>query len=123
MTRIGTAPLMTEASVESTRCSAQVISVNGITMLTTAMTSRWPVRGPVARQMLPGGGHDRGQQREAEEESERDQRERRQAGIHADLDEHVAAAPQEAEDDEQQPVDTGAGGDHGDIVTYRWPHG
>ena len=42
MAKSGTAALMIAAIDESTDRSAQVISANGITMLTQAMTSRWP---------------------------------------------------------------------------------
>ena len=38
----GTAEVRIAASDESTERSAQVMSANGMTMLTTAMTSRWP---------------------------------------------------------------------------------
>ena len=38
----GTAAVMIAAIDESTDRSAQVISANGITMLTHAITSRWP---------------------------------------------------------------------------------
>ena len=38
----GTGEVRMAASDESTDCSAQVMSRNGIVMLTIAMTSRWP---------------------------------------------------------------------------------
>ncbi len=38
----GTGDVRIAASDESTDCSAQVMSRNGIVMLTIAMTSRWP---------------------------------------------------------------------------------
>ena len=42
ITNSGTALLITEASDESTVCSANVISVNGIAMLIVPITNRWP---------------------------------------------------------------------------------
>ena len=42
ITNSGTAPLSTDASVESTLCSAQVISENGMATLNAAITRRWP---------------------------------------------------------------------------------
>ena len=38
----GTAEVRIAASDESTDCSAHVMSANGMTMLTTAITTRWP---------------------------------------------------------------------------------
>ena len=40
---------MIAASALSTDCSAQVMSVNGMAMLMTAMTSRWPYIRAIAR--------------------------------------------------------------------------
>ena len=42
MTASGTVALRIDASAESIDCSPIAISVNGSTMLTTAITSRWP---------------------------------------------------------------------------------
>ena len=42
ITNRGTAPFRTDASVESTLCSAQVISENGMATLNAAITRRWP---------------------------------------------------------------------------------
>jgi hypothetical protein len=42
MTNSGTAELMTDASDESTACSAKVIRANGTAILTTPMTNRCP---------------------------------------------------------------------------------
>ncbi len=41
-TNSGTVALMIAARALSTDCSAQVMSVNGMVMLMTAITSRWP---------------------------------------------------------------------------------
>jgi len=46
ITSSGTAELMTAASDDVTCCSANVIRANGIAMLITPMTNRWPyIRG------------------------------------------------------------------------------
>ncbi len=71
------------------------------------------VRGRVARQSLARDDDDRGQEREADQQPHRHERERRQAGIHADLDEQVAAAPDPAEGEEERPVEARTGGRHG----------
>ena len=42
MTISGTAPLRIAAMAESTDRSAQVMRVNGMTMLIAAITARWP---------------------------------------------------------------------------------
>ena len=42
ITSSGTAPLRIAAMFESTVSSAQVMSVNGMTMLMAAITARWP---------------------------------------------------------------------------------
>jgi hypothetical protein len=49
------------------------------------------------RKRFAGDGDDRHQQREPDQQPQRDQRERGQAVLDADLDEQVAAAPHEAE--------------------------
>ena len=110
ITNSGTAPLITDASDESTVCSANVIRLNGIAMLIDAHDEQVAVRPRVARQRLPGDRHDRREQDEADQEPEHDQRERLEAVVDADLDEQVAAAPEEAEGEEDQPVDSGAAG-------------
>ncbi len=48
--------------------------------------------------------HDGHQQQRTHEQAQHDQRERLQPRVDADLDEQVAAAPEEAERDEEQPV-------------------
>ena len=115
MTNSGTAALRIAASAESTVSSAQVISENGIAMLTAPMTMRWPYVLRIARQRLAGHGDDGRQERKADEQPQRDEHERRQPGVDADLDEQVAAAPEEAEQNEQEPVDSGGAG-HGHLV-------
>ena len=97
ITNSGTAPLITEASDESTVCSANVIRLNGIAMLITPMTNRWPyVRGSrgsgsraiattVASRTNPMSSRNMISVNGCE------------AVIDADLDEQVAAAPEEAE--------------------------
>ena len=42
MAKSGTAEVRMAARDESTDCSAHVMSTNGITMLTIAITTRWP---------------------------------------------------------------------------------
>jgi len=64
----------------------------------------------IARQRLASDRDDRRQQDEADQQPEHDQGERLQAVVDPDLDEQVAAAPEEAEGDEDQPVDAGAAG-------------
>ena len=109
MTKSGTAPVSTAARLESTLCSAQVMRANGSATLKRPMTSRCPyIRGSV-RQRLARDRHDGPEQQHAEEEPRRDEREGLQARIHPDLDEEVAAAPEEAEEDEQDPVEAGRG--------------
>ena len=49
--------------------------------------------------------HHAPQQGAADQQPEHDQRERLETGVDADLDEQVAAAPEEAEETEDQPVD------------------
>jgi hypothetical protein len=66
--------------------------------------------------MLAGNGDDGGEEAEADQQPEHDQRERLQAVVDADLDEEVAAAPEEPEDDEDQPVEPGAARRHGTPV-------
>ena len=113
ITNSGTAPLRTAARDESTLCSANVISANGMAMLITPMTKRWPYDPRLAGQRLAGDRDDRRQEHEADQQPEHDQRERLEAVVDADLDEEIAAAPEEAEEHEEQPVESGRGGGHG----------
>ena len=113
ITNSGTAPLITAASDESTVCSANVIRLNGIAMLIDAHHEEMAVHPGVARQRLAGDRDDRGEQGEPDQQPEHDQGERLEAVVHADLDEQVAAAPEEAEGEEDQPVETRAAGCHG----------
>ena len=113
ITNSGTAPLITAARDESIVCSANVIRLNGIAMLIDAHDEQVAVHPRVARQRLAGQGHDRREEDEPDQEPEHDQRERLQAVVDADLDEQVVAAPEEAEGEEDQPVEPGAAGCHG----------
>ena len=63
----------------------------------------------LARQRLRATATTVAEQREAEEQPDRDQREGLEARVDADLDEEVAAPPEEAEEDEEEPVESGGG--------------
>ena len=107
----GTVELRIAATEESTPLpSPYVMSQNGITMENSAMTSRWPY----VRRLVGSAGRTtrktRGQQERPEQEPQHDQRERSKALVDADLDEQVAAAPHERQEDEQRPVEPGPGG-------------
>ncbi len=119
MTNSGTLAFSVAARVESTLCSAQVISENGSATLRMAITNRCPYMPIASRQRLAGDHHHRCQQQEPEQEPDGDQGERRQPGIDPDLDEQVAAAPEEAQQDEEEPVDPGAALVHAGVLVRR----
>jgi len=64
-----------------------------------------PVGPRAARQWFARDGNHDGQQGEADEQPQRDERERMQPRVDPDLDEQVAAAPEEAQQDEEERVD------------------
>ena len=68
------------------------------------------VRSPARRERRTDDQEDADQQERPEQEPQHDQREGSQPLVDADLDEQVAAAPHERQEDEQRPVEPGPGG-------------
>ena len=92
----GTGEVRIAASDDSTDCSAQVMSRNGMVMLMIAITMQVAVDPPLARQRLVGQADDRPEQRGADDQPECDERER-PVVVDGELDEQVARAPDEPE--------------------------
>ena len=119
ITNSGTLAFSVAASVESTLCSAQVMSENGNATLRIAITNRWPYmpirRGSASRAISTTAASSE----EAEQEPDGDEGEGVRPGVNPDLDEQVAAAPEEAEQHEEEPVDSGAALVHAEALVGR----
>ena len=92
------------ASDESMYCSPQVMRLNGMTMLTQGHEHELAVGRPGRAGAAPGRCSSAAPRTsDAEEQPTGDQGERRQR-LDPDLDEQVAAAPEERDEPEQDPV-------------------
>jgi hypothetical protein len=80
------------------------------------------VHAPLPGELDPAHRDDRREQPAPDQEPKRNERERRQPRLDADLDEQVAAAPQEPEDEEQQVIQARGMVRHRPMVAEDWPH-